>query len=152
MKKFLSFLAALSCASATFVAAETADDRAAVERAVLDYVEGVYEVKPELIERSVHPELEKFGFARRSPNDEWRVIPMTYEQLVELAGNYYKEDGGAPADAPKKVEILDMLNQTASARLTASWGVDYFHLAKYDGKWKIVHVLWQTLDEPDEQD
>lgn len=55
--------------------------------------------------------------------------------------------GGAPADAPKKVEILDLLNQTASAKLTASWGVDYFHLAKYEGKWKIVHVLWQSLDE-----
>ena len=31
---------------------------------------------------------------------------------------------------------------TASAKLTADWGVDYFHLAKYEGKWKIVHVLW----------
>ena len=38
-------------------------DRAAVERAALDYVEGVYEVKPELIERSVHPDLAKVGFS-----------------------------------------------------------------------------------------
>ena len=128
------------------VAAQTAADRSGVERAVLDYVEGIYEVKPELIERSVHPELEKFGFHRRSADDEWRVIPMTYERLVELAGSYYKEAGGAPADAPKQVEILDLLNQTASAKLTAAWGVDYFHLAKYQGKWKIVHVLWQSLD------
>ena len=127
--------------------AQTAEDRSEVERAVLDYVEGVYEVKPELIERSVHPELKKFGFARRSPSDDWTVIPMTYEQLVGLAGRYYKEQGGAPEDAPKKIEILDMLDQTASAKLTASWGVDYFHLAKYEGKWKIVHVLWQSLDE-----
>ncbi len=132
---------------ASIAVAQTTEDRSAVERAVLDYVEGVYEIKPELIERSVHPELKKFGFARRSPSDDWRVIPMTYEQLVELAGSYYKEQGGAPADAPKKVEILDMLDQTASAKLTASWGVDYFHLAKYEGKWKIVHVLWQSLDE-----
>ena len=72
---------------------------------------------------------------------------MTYEQLVELAGDYYKEQGGAPAGAPKKVEVLDVLNQTASAKLTADWGVDYFHLAKYEDKWKIVHVLWQSLDD-----
>ena len=39
------------------------------------------------------------------------------------------------------------MNQTASAKLTAAWGVDYFHLAKYGGKWKIVHVLWQSLDD-----
>lgn len=130
-----------------FSLAQTTDDRVEVERAVLDYVEGVYEIKPELIQRSVHPELKKFGFARRSPNDDWRVIPMTYDQLVELAGTYYKDDGGAPADAPKTVEILDLQNQTASAKLTASWGVDYFHLAKYEGKWKIIHVLWQSLDD-----
>jgi hypothetical protein len=132
---------------ASVAAAQTAEDRAEVERAVLDYVEGIYQVKPELIERSVHPDLQKFGFARRSPDNDWRVIPMTYEQLVELAGTYYEEAGGAPPNAPKKIEILDMLNQTASAKLIASWGVDYFHLAKYDGKWKIVHVLWQSLDD-----
>ena len=147
MRTFFSILASLLFVGATSVAGQTAEERSEVERAVLDYVEGVYEVKPELIERSVHPELKKFGFARRSPEDDWRVIPMTYEQLVELAGNYYKEEGGAPAAAPKKVEILDVLNQTASAKLTASWGVDYFHLAKYEGKWKIVHVLWQSLDK-----
>lgn len=148
MKSFgLGLLISAMAIVSPSVVAQTDEDRAGVERAVLDYVEGVYEVKPELIERSVHPDLDKFGFARRSPNDDWRVIPMTYEQLVGLAGEYYKEQGGAPADAPKKVEILDVMNQTASAKLTASWGVDYFHLAKFDGEWKIVHVLWQSLDD-----
>jgi len=144
---FAGVLAAFVLFGTPTVAEEATDDRAQVERAVLDYVEGIYEVKPELIERSVHPDLVKFGFARRSPEDDWRVIPMSYERLVELAGEYYAQAGGAPADAPKKVEILDVLNQTASAKLTASWGVDYFHLAKYDGRWKIVHVLWQSVDD-----
>ena len=139
-------LAAAIVLIAPAAGAQTKQDLAGIERAVLDYVEGIYEMKPELVKRSVHPDLKKFGFARRSSDSEWRVIPMTFEQLVELAASYYKDEGGAPANAPKKVEILDALNQTASAKLTADWGVDYFHLAKYDGKWKIVHVLWQSLD------
>lgn len=143
----INVLVAVLSLSASIALAQTPEDRSEVERAVLDYVEGVYEVKPELIQRSVHPELKKFGFARRSPSDDWRVIPMTYDQLVALAGSYYKDEGGAPADAPKKVEILDLLDQTASAKLIASWGVDYFHLAKYEGKWKIVHVLWQSVED-----
>lgn len=145
MRRRLTTFITLLFVGSMGIADHSADDHAEVERAVLDYVEGVYEVRPELIERSVHPELKKFGFARRSREDDWRVIPMTYEQLVELAGSYYK-DAGPPPDAPKRVEILDVLNQTASAKLTASWGVDYFHLAKYEGKWKIVHVLWQSLE------
>ncbi len=28
-------------------------------------------------------------------------------------------------------------------KLSASWGVDYFHLARESGKWKIINVLWQ---------
>ena len=143
----IAVLTVALCLFGVSAVAGTADDRAGVESAVRDYVEGIYEVKPEYIERSVHPELKKFGFKRRSTSEDWRVIPMTYERLVELAGSYYKEKGGAPADAPKKIEILDVMNQTASAKLTASWGVDYFHLDKYDGKWKIVHVLWQSIDD-----
>lgn len=122
------------------------DDKKAVKRAVLDYVEGVYEVKPELIEKSVHENLAKVGFARRHADDAYMTIPMTYEQLVRLVGEY-NVNGNIGDDAPKEIEVLDLLNQTASVKLTASWGIDYMHLAKYDGKWKIIQVLWQTHPE-----
>ena len=78
-------------------------ERAAVERACLDYVEGIYDVKPEMIKRSVHPELKKFGFART--NDGYRGIPMNFEQLVSLAGKWNK-DGRAGENPPKKVGDL----------------------------------------------
>ena len=45
---------------------------------------------------------------------------------------------------PRKWEIFDVLDKTASAKLTAHWGIDYFHLVKEDGKWKIYQVLWQS--------
>ena len=148
MKKTLStILAGLIVVPIIAASMANAGEKKAVERAVLDYVEGVYQVKPELIERSVHPELNKFGFARRSADQEYRRIPMTFKQLVALAGRYNR-DGRVPKDAPKNVEVLDVLDQTASAKLTASWGIDYMHLAKYDGRWKIVHVLWQTAPQP----
>ena len=122
-------------------------DRAGVEAAVLDYVEGVYEADPDRIRRSVHPDLKKFGFARRSPDQDYRIIPMTFEQLVKLAATYNADGARIPADAPKKIEILDVLDQTAAAKLTASWGIDYFHLAKYDDRWQIVQVLWQSVSD-----
>lgn len=54
-----------------------------------------------------------------------------------------------PKDAPKEVIIFDMTGQIATAKLIAWWGIDYMHLAKYDGKWKIVNVLWQTHPQED---
>ena len=56
-----------------------------------------------------------------------------------------------PKDAPKEVVIFDMTDQIATAKLTAWWGIDYMHLAKYDGKWKIVNVLWQTHPQKDDR-
>ena len=40
--------------------------------------------------------------------------------------------------------LLDVLDQTAAAKVTAWWGTDYVLLAKQNGKWMITHVLWQS--------
>jgi putative lumazine-binding protein len=124
--------------------AQTDADREAVRQAALDYVEGIYNVEPSRIERSVHPKLAKLGFYRPPAEDAYRQgSGMTFERLVEIAKNYNKE-GKLPKDAPKEITILDVLDQTASVKLVAEWGIDYMHLAKFDGKWMIVNVLWQS--------
>ena len=127
------------------VAAQEADsNREAVRQAVLDYVEGIYNVQPERIERSVSPNLAKLGFYR--PPTEIAYRPgrsMAFQQLVEIAKNFNK-DGKLRKDAPKEITIFDVMDQTATVKLAADWGVDYMHLAKIDGKWMIVNVLWQS--------
>ena len=128
-------------------AEHSASEEEAVRAAVLDYVEGIYEVDPSRVERSVHSELWKRGFARRSDEDPYTELKMTFEQLVELAAKYNKDGSRVPEGSPKEVIVYEILDQTASVKLIASWGIDYMHLAKYDGKWKIVHVLWQSLDD-----
>jgi hypothetical protein len=123
--------------------AQTKDDREAVRQAVLDYVEGIYDVDHTRIERSVHPEMAKRGFFVKKGESAYSSSQMTFAQLVELAKTYNKS-GRVPKDAPKEIVIFDLLDQTATIKLTAVWGIDYMHLAKYEGKWKIINVLWQT--------
>ena len=45
---------------------------------------------------------------------------------------------------PKKIDVFDVQDQTASAMLTAWWGTDYLLLAKLNDRWMITHVLWQS--------
>jgi hypothetical protein len=116
-------------------------ERQAVEQAALDYVTAVYEAKPELIARSVSPHLVKLGFVRQ-PKGTYRQAPMTYEQLLEVARTW--NANGQRDTSVRKVEVLDVLDQTATAKLTAAWGVDYMQLARVDGVWKILHIVWQT--------
>jgi len=142
MRKLILLAAAVVLLPAA-AAAQTDADRKGVRAAVLDYVEGIYEVDASRIERSVHPELAKRGFFVKRGETAYSSATMTFQQLVDLAKSYNK-DGRVKKDAPKEIVIFDISDQTASAKLTAVWGIDYIHLAKYDGKWKFVNVLWQT--------
>ncbi|HEX8287885.1 MAG TPA: nuclear transport factor 2 family protein [Pyrinomonadaceae bacterium] len=125
------------------VQAQTEEDRNAVRQAAMDYIESVYDVDPAKVERSVHPELVKRGFFVKKNETAYTPSAMTFAQLVELSKNYNKA-GKLPKDAPKEVVVFDVSDQTASAKVTAIWGIDYMHLAKYDGKWKIINILWQS--------
>jgi hypothetical protein len=139
----LSTLAVTLLCAAPLRAQGNAADREAVRKAILDYVEAIYQVQPERIAQSVHPTLAKRGYQIPRDSTRYREYPMTYDQLVNVARTF-NSSGRVPADAPKRIEIFEVLDQTASAKLTALWGIDYFHLAKYDGVWKIVNVLWQS--------
>jgi hypothetical protein len=124
----------------------TAADRAAVERAVADYVDALYLVEPARVERSVHPSLSKVGFARSAAG--YAASRMTFDELRALAARWNAGRRVDTARAPREITVLDVLDQTASAKLVAQWGVDYLHLAKYDGRWQIVNVIWQSPPRP----
>jgi hypothetical protein len=121
-----------------------ADQREQVRRAVLDYVEGFYEGDTTKLVRSIRPEVFKYGFWIPRDSARYHGERMPWSEFLAYANRVKANNRQAPATAPKQVEIYDVLDQTASAKLTASWGIDYLLLAKYDGRWMITHVLWQT--------
>ena len=142
MTRIAALVAGVALGAQWQAAAQVPNDREAVRQAALDYVEGIYNVQPERIQRSVHPTLVKRGFYKKDATAPYVDMPMTYEQLVALAGNWNK--GGKRDISIKEVTVLDVLDQTATAKVTASWGIDYMLLGKYDGQWKIVQILWQS--------
>jgi hypothetical protein len=69
---------------------------------------------------------------------------MTFEDMFTYARRVRENNRQAPATAPKDIVIFEVQDQTAVAKLTAAWGTDYLLLGKYDGKWMISHVTWQS--------
>ena len=130
--------------SAGAVKAQGSGDRAGVERAVLDYVEGFYEGDTAKLVRSVHPNVVKYGFFIPRDSSRYSGEAMPYAEFLAYANRVKARGRPAPADAPKRIEIFDVLDQTASAKLTAFWGTDYLLLARENGRWMIRQVLWQT--------
>ena len=123
--------------------AQTGADKDAVRLAALDYVEGIYTADPSRIEKSVHKNLTKRGFWREPADTAYRPESvMTFDQLMKLTAGWNKD--GKRDTSIKEVVVLDVLDQTASAKVVAAWGIDYMHLAKYDGRWQIINIVWQA--------
>ncbi len=121
-------------------------DKEKVRAAVLDYVEGVYEADTTRIYRSVHPTLVKRGtFHNRQSGEYSAMMEMNFRQLVDLTRTWNKDGSRANSETIRDISIYDVQDKTASAKVVAAWGTDYFHLAKIDEKWYIMNVLWQSL-------
>ena len=122
--------------------AQPASDQQAVRRAALDYIDALYNADPSLIERSVHKDLDKRGFYW--DNDAYKEGRMSYAELIKLAGTWNQGDKRKLAQAARDVTVYEVNDQTASANVTAQWGLDYLLLAKYEGRWKIIEIVWQS--------
>ena len=141
---FVLLTFALSALSPRTTVAQSSVDRDGVTRAALDYIEGFYEGDTAKLVRSIRPDVYKYGFDWVAKDKRYVGEQMTWDEILGYARRFKERGRTTPATAPKKVDVLDMLDQTASAKVTAWWGTDYVLLAKYDGKWMITHVLWQS--------
>ncbi len=123
--------------------AQTAADSAAIRATALDYVEGWYEGNAERMTRAVHPELVKRIVSRDTVSGRaW----ISNQGAGNLAANTARGGGkSTPIDRRRKdVQILDIYANVASVRATMSGWIDYMHMAKIDGRWWIVNVLWEN--------
>ena len=92
----------------------------------------------------MHPKLQKIGYVPNREGEGYHELWMNFSELKELVSGWNKEGRFDADTAKREIKILDRLDQTAVARLDAEWGIDFFHLAKKDGTWKIMNVIWQT--------
>lgn len=121
--------------------AQTAADSAGIRAAALDYIEGWYEGNGERMERALHPELAK-RIVNTNPNGR---NSLGQQSAMTLVMNTRGGGGKStpPAQQRKDVRILDIFGNTASVRVDASTWIDYLHIAKWNGRWVIVNVLWE---------
>ena len=128
--------------SASSFAAYSQTDEEQVERACMNYIEGFYEGDVDKLKSCLQPSLNKFGF-RKKDGKFGDPIPLSYEDALKMAERK-KESGNVTSDkAPKIVEVLEVKEHIAVAKVTAVWGVDYMLLSKRTGEWMIEQVIWQ---------
>jgi hypothetical protein len=117
-------------------------DLAAIKQTALDYCEGWYEGSAERMERALHPDLAK-RIIRTDPNSG--RSRLEHQGAMQL---YLGVRAGWGKNTPKEkqqkdVQIFDVFGNTASVKAVMADWIDYLHIAKFNGRWVIVNVLWE---------
>ena len=116
-----------------------------IVNAVKDYVDAFYYGDTSKIHQSVAVNVVKYGYYIPKGKTIYEGEPMSFREMINYAAEV-KKRGISPnvEKFPKKIEVFDLLDQTASAKLTAWWGSDYLLLSRINNRWMITHVLWQS--------
>ena len=126
---------------------QATDESAAIRATALDYVEGWYTGDAARMERALHPELAKRIVNTNPQNGRNSLGQQSAMTLVQNT----RGGGGTQTPEPrriKEVTILDVYQNAASVKVVASDWIDYLHMAKWNGSWKIVNVLWELKPQP----
>jgi hypothetical protein len=124
------------------LAAQTPADSAAIRATALDYIDGWYAADAARMERALHPELAKRNVFS-DDRGRSRLIQMSAMTLV----NGTRNGGGSDipvAQRADSVKILDIYGGAASVRVRAATWIDYMHMARFNGQWRILNVLWEN--------
>ena len=127
------------------------DENEAIKKTALDYIEGWYVGDATRMERALHPELAKRMISTDPKTGRSQFNHMGAMTLVQRT----REGIGkkVPQDRQlKEVTILDRYNNAAVVKIVASDWIDYLEIAKFNGDWKIINVLWELKPKPATQE
>lgn len=145
MTRHLALACSAILAAGATLPAQAPSDSAAVRQTALDYIEGWYAGDASRMERAVHSELVKRIVTRDAGGTSW-LSQVGASSMVRATR------AGAGTDLPPErrtidVRILDLYGDVAAVRVLSTKLIDYMQLARWDGRWRIVNVLWDYRPE-----
>ena len=148
MRKALSLIAFTFLIVGTAVAQTSAtDENTAITKNALNYIEGWYEADAARMESALHPEL-----AKRMIYTDPKTGRSQFNHMGAMALVQGTRRGGGnktPKERQlKEITILDRYEGAAVVKIVASDWIDYLSVAKFNGEWKIVNVLWELKPKP----
>jgi hypothetical protein len=129
--------------SSLFTEAQT-NDTLQIRQTAMNYIEGYYTSNAERMAKALSPELAKRIIVRDQSGDA--IQNMGYSQLLYNTRRNKNQNVLNP-DSAFRVEVIiyDIGNNIATAKVVTNKFkfIDYLHLGRFNGEWKIINVLWE---------
>ena len=126
--------------------AQSEEDEQAIKVTALNYIEGWYSADTARMSKALSPDLKKRGFLIHPQTKQLIVSEATYSQMVEWTSkkpNELKQD----QEIEIKVEIIEIGRNIAMVKTISPQFIDFIHMGKIDGEWKIYNVIWESGDK-----
>ncbi|MGD9347015.1 MAG: nuclear transport factor 2 family protein [Candidatus Aminicenantes bacterium] len=118
------------------------EDRKAVERAALDYIEGWYEGNVERMEECLHPDLQKREIRTLPQTGRSQFGLHTASTLIE--GTRIGRGKQIPVEERNiQITVFEIFKNIATVKATSKLSTEYLHIVKYNREWKVLNVLWE---------
>ena len=122
-------------------------DTVAIKQTALNYVEGYFNADWQRVSKAIHPELVKRLIVKDTLGN-FMISTMGSSQLI-YSTKHNRNTNILNPGQPFKADVIiyDIYGKTATAKVVTNKFkfIDYLHLGKIDGEWKIVNVLWELL-------
>ena len=116
-------------------------DKKEISRIAESYLVALQQLRPDLMEEVMHEELSKHTI-RTLADGLQKIRPTTYKDIINFAHVWNKDGTHFPPNPSNKVIILDSYNNMASVKLVSDNWIEYLHLLKINGHWKIKNLVW----------
>ena len=124
------------------LSAQDTRDSVAIVAVARDYIDGYYTGDAVRVGKALHPLLAKRMAVQNGWSGETELVEITAAQMITIT----RQGGGSGLPSERKqseIQILDIHHNTATLKITTQDWIDYAHLARIDGHWVIVNVLWE---------
>lgn len=142
MRKTLALfiLLALSVAALARGGNTTSNERAAIAAVAQNYMDAYYTADSGRMQKALHPDFHKRTL--QTVNGHTEISEDTVQSMVE--GVRLGSGKEIPvAERVKRIEVLDVYRDAASVKVVTGRWIDYMHLSKLNGEWRVLDVVLQ---------
>jgi len=113
----------------------------AIKKTILNYIENFFENNFDEMNKSLHPRLSKRGLNQNGTTLSGDFPPRKLKELMSTKPKFVLKRQN------NVVENISVFGNMASASLLTGYPnvrwVEYIHLVKLGGDWKMINVFWE---------
>jgi len=136
----LFILLVLSVAALAWGSASASNEKAAVATVAQNYMDAYYTADSARMQKTLHPDFHKRTL--KTVNGHTEISEDTVQSMVEGVGMGSGKEIPV-AERVKKIEVLDVYRDAASVKVVTGRWIDYMHLSRSNGEWRVLDVVLQ---------